>query len=231
MPTHILFPMATRALADTSETLPLAGRVRASATLDVFDVSAGGSLTVALEASATGAEDAWRTVYAFDPQDAPTTVVADVAALALTARDRYFRARVTDLTGTATFALALVARWFDPVAVPADAALLTQECRKWSDGLDRIAQDAEATVWAALHAPVPGAAPTLAVDLTLPSVGEVIRGEIIGQTEHLFRRYRLTIANDPQSAVTLRMMGSLAPDFGRRLEPFRSRESAVWLGR
>lgn len=65
----------------------------------------------------------------------------------------------------------------------------------------------------------------------LPGFGDAVRSAIVQQAEHLHRRHKLQLANDPGSIKTLRDLPDLAPGLLRVLDKFRNVSSSVYRGR
>lgn len=65
----------------------------------------------------------------------------------------------------------------------------------------------------------------------LPGYGDAVRGAIVVQAEHRFRRYKLEQQNDPTSIKTLRDMPELAPGLMRQLDKYRNTAVSIFRGR
>lgn len=141
MTSHILLGMAERTAVESSAAVALAGRTKLTATLSVAAVS--GTLTVVIEASATGVEGSYATLATFAAINAPGVFTKIPGTdITVAAYHRYVRARITGITD-ATLELSLLAPWMDTTA---DAALFSKELRSFGDGFARIVGVAEDTV-------------------------------------------------------------------------------------
>ncbi len=176
----------------------------------------------------------------------------------ITDRDVYHRGRITQCTGDVVFDLAASAPVID-WNHPPDLAILTKELRSWGDGVERMLREAELDVLrllvrrpALLQRGADGYAPEIVssgdpadyeaaagqpaglvwdCNPTLPGFAEALRLEIATQAEHLFQKEKLRRSSEPSSLVTWREMGPLAPQLGRRLEPYRPTGRTIWRGR
>src|ERR1044072_3530952 len=136
---HILLGMSKRAAAESSSAVALAGRSKLTAVLALAAVT--GSLSVVIEASATGAEGTFTTLATFNALNTPGVTTKVPADIVVQPYHRVVRARITDITD-ATFELILTAPWVDATV---DAALFTKEMRSFSE-VARILSDAEDVV-------------------------------------------------------------------------------------
>jgi hypothetical protein len=257
----VAFPQGPRTAGDTSPAVAVAGRAAWTWTLDVADLSAGGSLTVVLERT-DRADGTWTTLSTVTATEMGTTETAlPTLTAAQTRLHVLYRARVSALTGTAVASVRLGAPFFT-LAAEADAQLLTKELREYRDGGFRLTQQAEDDVLTMLlRQPAPVATlldtetptflppvitpdpldtealadaattPYLDLDLTIDGVGTAIRREIAEQAEHLYQREKLRQSRDPAALVSLRTWSALAPGLGRFVAPYRRRGARVWRGR
>ncbi len=143
-----LLGFAKRTATEDGAAFPTGGRTRWTLTLEVARLSAGGSVTVVVEASPTGADDSWSELESFGVQAATgeveRTSTADQSPdFSVTRRDRFFRGRVTAIVGDATCRLSAQAPFLD--LVPEDLALVSKELREFAD-VERVLRRAEEDV-------------------------------------------------------------------------------------
>lgn len=245
MANYTLLPTEERQEGVHSHAIPIAGRRFWAFTLNVAEVSPGGSFRALVEASVFP-YSGWKMAGTFGVINAPGTYrlgtdEGEPPELEVGEAERWLRFHLLPLVGSAYATATAETRWMDPHNRE-ERFLLSKEDRSWNDALPRLIQRAEADVEALLITggridPVAGVAlwdgwGLPLVDLSSPQFGDAMRAEIIRQVEHLMERERLRRSREPSATVTLREMEETAPGLGQRLEVFYHNPPApVWRGR
>lgn len=223
--THVLLEMASRLIAATendSISLPLAGRTRATFTLDVARI-VGGAITPIIETSPTGADDSWAQLVAFGAVAAAgTTTKTAPADFTISVYERFIRARDSAMTATSAIYEVRVALPF--VSAAADSERFTKELRAWGDGFERTVTEAEAIV-------VREIGDAMDTALAVADAGTLIRRDIVVQAEHAYQRHLLALSGDPAARVSLRQYPRVAPGLLAWLNESEAEPCTVWRGR
>lgn len=203
--------------------------------LRIARIDAGGSVTVDIQTAPNYWNEAdWATLITFGPKTATGIFTLDSSKVptpdfTVTPRnDVYIRAVISATTKTAMFEVKADAPLFNQGA-SIDMGLLSQELRKWGDGLPRILEEAEADIVGLLK--VDEESGELDIDLTATDVSRLIKLEIADQAEHLMKREVLSRSHEPSVLVTLRSMPRLYPGAGDRLKIYRPSGGMIWYGR
>lgn len=148
--THFLLAMAAHAAAEVPATglsggaAPAAGRTRWTVAVRVARLEAGGSVTLALEGSATGADDSWATLLALPAITEASSVTkssaGDAPDFTVQPWHHFLRARATAQTGAATYEVEATAPFVDATA---DQARFSKEIRTFEGGFARLLVEAE----------------------------------------------------------------------------------------
>lgn len=198
-------------------------------TLRAANVFGSGTITVVIEASASGSSTSWRQVTAF------TTVVAAGEAEKTTPtdfavapyRDVYLRARVTAVTGKVEAELTAEAAFLD-VTSEQQLALVSKELREYSEHPRIIRQAEEEVIGELIYDFGSGAMDYNMMD---PGASDALRLEIALQAMHIFQRELLQKSGDAAAIVSLRSMPRRAEGMWTRLRRYRIGRSTIWFGR
>ena len=230
--TYILHEMFERDTTEEGSPFQIGGRTRWKTTLEVNQISVGGSITVILEVSPNAEEDTYTELVAFGAQSAVGETLKDSTKLptpdfTVALSDIWMRARITAITGTVSIRVVAVSPFLD-MDVPGDRNLLSLELRDFSEA-PRLVEQAE---WDLVETLLLNAdSGLLNIDLRPPGANRAMRLEISRQADHILRRENLGRSEEPSTIETLDRMPVLISGLGDRLEKYQPAGANVWYGR
>lgn len=215
-------------------------RTRWDFTLDLADLAGVTAITVAIQTAPRDADDEYVTAKSLGPyssadsgDEVRVSTEAEAAAdkVTLPQAHQYLRAIVTGFAGSGDYQVEMSARaaFLDPQR-GAHMDPLPKKLRTWTDGLERIIEEAEASVldkllgrdWLG----------RVNADINRPDGLDRIQRAIRHQAVLDFRRSEMERSSDASVQVSLRSLPRHSPDAIEAVDPMLpAGASAPWRGR
>lgn len=208
-------------------TFQIGGRSPFDCTLTVGALDSGVSVTCVVETSPDGDDDTWTELTNFDGAKTATGTTSKTS-LSIPAGHKVMKGRISSISGgEAWVEISAEAPFLDPT-VQDDKDLLGKELRQFSDGLNRIVEQAEEDV---LHQAIGvDRFGHIDADLMVPQANDRMRRAIARQADYLLRKHKLERASDETTLGALERMGELADGIDVILRPMVD-NLMVWRGR